>query len=230
MEKNLGISYTVNSIHKILERTGYSFTCPTYILAKADLKKQAAFIEEFEKIKWDLFDGKIDRIFFLDESMIRDYQAIQKTWFKKGKQKLIKTYGKHRGAKLIGALDYESGEIFCTVEEQYTAKEFLIFLELLVAKCDGEKIVVVLDNARIHHAKLLKSFLKENEENLVLKFLPPYSPNLNLIEGLWKWMKSSVINNVFFETVEEIRTAVTKFIQQRNLDPESVIERLCLKL
>ena len=57
--------------------------------------------------------GEIDHVLFQDESMIRDYQAIQKTWFLKGKQRKIPTHGKHRGAKLIGCLNYETGEILC---------------------------------------------------------------------------------------------------------------------
>lgn len=44
---------------------------------------------------------------------------------------------------------------------------------------------MILDNARAHHAKLIQSFLEENKSRLELIFLPPYSPELNLIEGLW---------------------------------------------
>ncbi|ASS88153.1 hypothetical protein GLN3_14675 [Geobacillus lituanicus] len=51
--------------------------------------------------------------------MIRDYQAIQKTWFVKGKQRIIPTFGKHQGLKLIGTLNYETGEVFCIEEERY---------------------------------------------------------------------------------------------------------------
>ena len=159
--------------------------------------------------------------------MIRDYQAIQRSWFRKGEQRMIPTHGKHRGAKLIGALDYESGEVFCVQEQQYTAEEFLIFLELLVAKYGGKNRVLILDNARIHHAKLIQPFLNENRDALTLVFLPPYSPELNLIEGLWGWLKSSVINNVFFDSVEKIETAVLGFIQMVNQIPEVVIDRLC---
>jgi transposase len=52
------------------------------------------------------------------------------------------------------------------------------------------KIVVILDNARIHHAKLLEPFLSANKNRIELVFLPPYSPKFNLIEGLWGWLKS----------------------------------------
>ena len=59
---------------------------------------------------------------------------------------------------------------------------------------------MILDNSRIHHAKLLKPFSKENSDRLQLKFLPPYSPKMNLIEGLWGWLKSEVVNNVYYYT------------------------------
>lgn len=74
---------------------------------------------------------EIDRILFQDESMIRDYQALAHTWFPKGQQKQIPTYGKHRGVKLIGTLDYETGDVFCVEEEQYDAQVFFPFLKKL---------------------------------------------------------------------------------------------------
>jgi transposase len=82
------------------------------------------------------------------EGLNRDYQALSRVWFAKGQQKIVPTYGKHHGAKLIGSLDYETGEVFCTQEIQYTAKEFLSFLERLMEKYPNQKIVMVLDNAR----------------------------------------------------------------------------------
>lgn len=51
--------------------------------------------------------------------MIRDYQAIQKTWFIKGHQKKIPTYGKNAGVKIIGTLDYATGKVYCEEHEKY---------------------------------------------------------------------------------------------------------------
>ena len=161
--------------------------------------------------------------------MIRDYQALSKTWFAKGQQKIIPTYGKHWGAKLIGTLDYETGEVFCVQEEQYTAKEFLTFLEKVIVKYRGQRIVMILDNARIHHAELIQPFLQKNKDHLTLVYLPPYSPNLNMIEELWGWMKSSVIYNVFFDSVQKIRKAVQEFIRRINETPAATVERLCIQ-
>ncbi len=161
-----------------------------------------------------------------------------KSWFLVGHQRLIPTYGKHEGAKLVGILDYVTGEIhlldYVTGEihlierQKYDAQVFLEFLKQILELYPTGKIILVLDNARIHHAKLLKPFLEEHEGQLELMFLPPYSPNLNMIEGLWKWLKNSVINNVFIHTKQEISARVKEFEKWVNQHPYQVIDRLCL--
>nr|ABM68326.1 putative transposase [Anoxybacillus tepidamans] len=108
----------------------------------------------FQMLK-KLLNGEISHILFQDESMIRDYQAIQKTWFVKGKQRIIPTFGKHQGVKLIGTLNYETGDVFWIEEERYDAETFLRFLQLVLERYPTGKIVMILDNARIHHAKLI---------------------------------------------------------------------------
>ena len=175
-------------------------------------------------------DGEIQKLFFVDESMIGDYQAIHKTWFARGKQRIIKTDGKHQGVKLVGYLNYGTGEIYCEEHNSYDAEVFLKFLKNVMSQNTNGKTFIILDNARIHHAKLLQPFLKEDENVLELMFLPPYSPNLNLIEGLWKWMKEKVVYNVFYKTVAEIRENITGFLEVINADPEAIIQRLCCKL
>lgn len=62
----------------------------------------------------------------------------------------------------------------------------------------------------------------------ILVFLPPYSPNLNKIEGLWGWMKDSVINKVFLHSRQETKEAVQKFICWVNTVPQMTLDRLCL--
>ncbi|AQQ55521.1 IS630 family transposase (plasmid) [Planococcus lenghuensis] len=153
-----------------------------------------------------------------------------RTWFLRGKQRIIPTFGQHKGVKLIGTLDYETGEIFCIEEEQYDAKTFLHFLQKLLTVYPTGKIVMVLDNARIHHAKLIQPFLDEHRNRLELVFLPPYSPQLNLMEGVWKWLKAAVIHNVFFGSARKIKLAVRTFLKDVDQRRAEVIDRLCVRL
>ncbi|MCM3736999.1 IS630 family transposase [Bacillus cytotoxicus] len=231
IKREWGQTYTLRGVSRLLyEDLGLSYTKPTYTLAKADGEKQKEFIEKtFPAIK-KIVNEEIAHLLFQDESMIRDYQALQHTWFLKGKQRIIPTYGKHQGVKLIGTLNYETGDLFCVEEERYDAEAFLRFLQNVLERYPTGKIVMILDNARIHHAKLIQPFLSKNQQRLELVFLPPYSPELNLIEGLWKWLKSDVIYNVFYSSAKEIRKNVQAFIRELNRTPETVINRLCIRL
>lgn len=161
--------------------------------------------------------------------MIRDYQALQRTWFEKGKQRVIQTTGKHRGVKLLATVDYCTGKVVWQEHEDYTAQTFLTFLEKMLEAYPTGTITMVLDNARIHHAKLLEDFLSQNKR-LSFVFLPPYSPQLNVVEGLWKWLKSDVINNVFYHTVADIRKNVHAFMESIMETPMKIIDRLCVRM
>ena len=227
VKQKFGISYSSRGMLNLFDRLGLSYTRPTYTLDKADPKKQEQFRKTFETLK-KMLEGDITTILFEDESMIRDYQAIMKTWFPKGKQRIIPTYGKHEGVKLVGFLDYETGHVYVEEHKKYDAEVFLQFLKNVLSQYPNGKTVIILDNARIHHAKLLKEFLEENKDCLELVYLPPYSPNLNKIEELWGWLKDSVINNVFFHSREEIQKAVQKFIDWVTTVPQMVINHLCL--
>lgn len=130
--------------------------------------------------------------------------------------------------KPVGCLDYETGRVYVEEHKKYDAEIFLQFLKNVLSRYPYGKIVIILDNAKIHHVKLLEDFPGKNRDCLEPVFLPPYSPNLNKIEELWGWLKDSVINNVFFHSREEIQEAVQKFINWLITIPQMVIDRLCL--
>lgn len=227
VKREFGVEYSISGMLDLFHRLNLSNTRPTYVLAKADSKKQEEFKKEFEEVKKKLLNEDIDYIFFEDESTIRDYQAIMKTWFAKGEQRIIKTYGKHLSVKLTGIINYETGEVYVQESEEFNAKTFLSFLKYVLKKYPEGKIVMVLDNSKVHHADMLKEFLEANTR-LQLMFLPPYSPKLNVIEGLWGWLKDTCINNVFFSKIYQIRLAVQRFVAYVNTIPEEVIDRLCV--
>jgi putative transposase len=130
-------------------------------------------------------------------------------------QKIVPTYGKHQGVKLLGTLDYASGKVFCMESEKYDAKVYLSFLEEVPKEYPNQRIALIQDNARIHHAKLLQPFYKANGHRLEIHFPPPYSPNLIRIEPFWGWLKKSCVYNVFYKSTQEIRSHVQEFIKNR---------------
>lgn len=76
------------------------------------------------------------------------------------------------------------------------------------------RIHLFLDNARYHHNREVKKLAKRS--NIKLEFLPAYSPNLNLIERLWKFLKKKVRKNKYYDTFEKFKKAVCEFF--KNID------------
>ena len=85
---------------------------------------------------------------------------------------------------------------------------------------------VMLDNARYHHAKMLRGFLRTNRKVLHLEFLPAYSPELNPIERVWKLTRKICTHNVYFEKLEKVTVAVTKQLDIWK-NPNESLRRFC---
>ncbi|MED0676263.1 IS630 family transposase [Aneurinibacillus thermoaerophilus] len=136
----------------------------------------------------------------------------------------------HAHVTLFGTVDVQTGDGFCTSANQCNATAFLSFLQKLLVHYMDKFIVLVLDNARIHHVKLLRPFLEQNRHQLSLLFRPPYSPEWNPIKKLWRWLKDMVIVNRFHKDESEIRSSVSDFLEFIHPCPEKVLSRIgCLK-
>ncbi|MGQ4876387.1 MAG: IS630 family transposase [Promethearchaeia archaeon] len=99
--------------------------------------------------------------------------------------------------------------------DRLKAVQFQHFLEGLLARYPGSrKLIVVLDNAKIHHSKVLNAFLEANKDRIELMFLPPYSPDLNPMEWFWRFLRKQVTHNTFFGDFKELQRALIKFIMK----------------
>ncbi|HDR5276893.1 TPA: IS630 family transposase [Bacillus thuringiensis] len=134
--------------------------------------------------------------------------------------------GKRISVSLFGTVDVITGKFFCTKADTCNAETFQHFLNDVLKAYENKHVVLVLDNTRYHHAKILKSFLRENNRRLILLFLPPYSPNLNMIERIWKVMKENVLANCYHETMGHLMNSIYQFTEPINKNPEMILSRI----
>jgi transposase len=124
---------------------------------------------------------------------------------------------------VFGALGV-NGQLILDQSDIFNAVTFQNFLEKIVLEAtvgvndDGrkKKILVVLDNARYHHAKIIQPWLEEMKDVIELFFLPPYSPDLNAIEMLWKKTRRAVTHNRFFESLDNLKYDLKMYWNQFN--------------
>jgi len=109
----------------------------------------------------------------------------------------------------------------------FNAETFQAFLKrLLRRRRKGRKMVLLLDNARYHHACMLRDWLWRRRKILQLLFLPPYSPELNPIERVWKLMRRSCTHNKYFPTLDDLLRTVQAQVALW-AKPNDMLRRLC---
>jgi transposase len=128
---------------------------------------------------------------------------------------------------LFGAVNVRKGKLVTQFEKNFNAMTFKTFLgKLLKRGAKGCLIVVILDNAKYHHAILLKPFLKKHRKRLKLEFLPSYSPELNPIERVWKLTRRLCTHNEYFQTLDVLKKTVTHQLLSWE-KPNEVLRKLC---
>lgn len=114
----------------------------------------------------------------------------------------------------------------CSLCDTFNAQTFETFLKKLLRHRSRGKRMVVLDNARYHHAILLTPLLRKYRKVLTLLFLPPYSPQLAPVERVWKLARRMATHNRFFPTLSDVLVAVETCFD-RWQKPNSILRRLC---
>lgn len=118
---------------------------------------------------------------------------------------------------VLGAYNVVSGKLTTVANDGYiTATTVCELLQKLAELYVGIPIVLVLDNARYQHCKLVEA--KAKEMGITLQFLPSYSPNLNLIERLWKFVKKKCLYNVYYETFDEFTAGINDCLSRVDTD------------
>lgn len=214
IEAAYGVTYRHSGCIKLLHRLGFEYKRPESLPAQADEAKQAAFIDGYEKLQRGLADD--EAVYFAD-GVHPEYQSRPAYgWVKKGnKVALRRTSGRQR-LNLHGALNLENFHCPLVQAEKINAASTIALLEMLeAANPDKRRIYVIADNARYHHAVLVRQWLERPACRIKLIFLPAYAPHLNAIERLWGVLHREVTHNKFYKSFDLFAQAIDDFFRRR---------------
>jgi transposase len=147
-----------------------------------------------------------DEVFYVDEADIDLNPRIGTTYMRLGEQLVVLTPGKNVKRYVAGALNARSGKVVHVVAERKNSELFLALVDALRrAYRRARRIHLVLDNFIIHKSKRTLRHLARLGGRIVLHFLPPYSPESNVIERLWKQLHDHVTRNHAHRAIECLR-------------------------
>ena len=148
---------------------------------------------------------------FEDEASFWLDGTLHRTWARVGCQPRVDTFGLRKTAHLFATVALHDADFSYWFAEVFNGQTFWAFLKRLVAKYRGRKIFLIIDNAPCHHLpEAGKLWLWENRKRIELHRLPPYSPELNPIEPVWKVTRKMTTHNRFYATTDERDAALRK--------------------
>jgi len=203
-----GVLYTVHGMRHWLQRHSFSYKKPAIVPGKANKEQQQKWIAEYEKLRKLLPED--ETICFTDG--VHPTHNVQSAygWIKKGVRKEIPANTGRSRLNLSGIIDVVNHNVIVHEDMTLNAESTIRFFQKIEEAYPGKnKIHVFCDNSPYYRNKTVLQYLETSK--IVLHFLPPYSPNLNPIERLWKWMKERVIYNTYYKHFGDFREAVLGF-------------------
>jgi len=136
---------------------------------------------------------------------------------------VIPAAGVNRKLCVYGALNYRTGQTHYLVHPRKNAQQFHEFLQQLLEAHSERRLVLVIDNASYHRTRRILELLEAHADHVFVIWLPRYSPELNLIEGLWGYLKRSALNNYFYGNIESLERAIHQAFRNLQRSPHTTL-------
>jgi len=210
VEQTFGVSYSESGITQLLRRMGYVYKKPKLVPGKADADKQREFIQSYEQLKST--KAADDPIYFMDATHPHHNPVAGYGWIKRGRDHEIKSNTGRQRLNINGAINPATQQAIIRYDDTINAQSTLrLFQQIEEHHTDAETIYIICDNARYYRSKMVREYLETSKIELL--FLPPYAPNLNLIERYWKFFKKKVLYGLYYETFAAFKKACDAFFK-----------------
>jgi transposase len=203
-----GVVYSLSGMCQWLHEHKFSYKKPKPTPAKANPQQQQDFLTYYRELINKA--GESEPILFLDAAHPTMATKITYGWIRQGADKPIATQASRTRMNILGAIELKTMHVatdyFDTIDSQ-SVMTFLTMLKLTYA--EAPQIHIILDQSGYHRNQQVLEFARRN--GICLHFLPPYSPNLNSIERLWKVMNEHVRNNRYFSSAKQFKDDIKHF-------------------
>lgn len=212
-----GVKVSPETIRRWLHDQGLVWRRPRPVLGPKDPQRQS----KLRKIRELLRDLPPDEAaVFQDEVDLNLNPDIGCMWMERGQQAEVETPGNNVKRYLAGSMSWRSGEVIVTEGSRRDARLFVAHLEDLRWRFRHyKKVHVICDNARFHTiqgSRLVRQYLAEHGDRIVLHYLPTYSPKDNPIERVWWHLREEITRNHQCDTIEELVDLTLEWLERRN--------------
>jgi transposase len=209
VKQEFDVDYSDVGMRMILSRLDFVYKKPQKIPYRVDEKQQQNFIRRYHALKKRLKPE--DGLYFADVTHPEHTAIAACGWMKRGETKVIKSNPRPYRLNIQGAINISDLNMVVGFEKKIGTESTLDLLETLRQRQPQGHIYLIVDNAAYYHSLDVKAYAKILRITLV--YLPPYSPNLNLIERVWKFFRQQVLYNRYYEEFADMIDACKQFFK-----------------
>ena len=208
IKEHFGVRYTPSGAVALLKRLGFVYKKTCQHSSKVDAEAQQTFLEEFDALVEAAEPS--DSFYYSDAVHPQHNTRSSYGWIASGEKFEIESNTGRDRVNINGVLNaFNVTDVIVREDRRINAQSTIALYEQLQKHKRRGTIYVICDNARYYRSRLVKEWVKNSR--IVQVFLPSYSPNLNLIERLWKFLRKKVIDTHHYPTKEKFREAILNF-------------------
>jgi transposase len=211
IKERFGVQYTSSGIVDLLNRIGFTYKKTKEVPCERNMEEQQSFVSKLSEIFKNQDNKTV--VYYADGVHPTHNSRSTYAWIEKGTELEQPTVSGRDRVNINGLLNARDVTDVITVDcESVNAQSTKELYRLALEKHPhAEKIYIISDNAKYYKNKELTGWIKGTK--IIQVFLPPYAPNLNLIERLWRFLRKKVINTEFYRTKELFREAICIFFK-----------------
>lgn len=221
IKRECGVSLAIRSVGDYLQRWGFTVQKPLKVAYEQNPERVAKWMEEEYPAIQEKAQKENAVIYWGDETGIQNGANVERGYAPKGHTPVARLAARKEKISMMSAISNQGLLRFMIYDDGMTSERLIEFMKRLT-RDSKRKVLLILDNLRTHHSKVVQAWLEANKEKMEVFYLPPYAPQVNPDEYLNNDLKRNVHSGSPARTKKQLTHKTRSFMMKLQRTPAHI--------